>query len=99
MSTTTNMNMITSMSTVRKQENLLIRFGLGGILFLTAVFLKESNWALYLFFISYGIFGYDVLLRAIKNIVRGQVFSENFLMSLSTVGAIAIGEMPEAVLL
>ncbi len=78
-------------------KTLLIRFGLGGILFLTAVFLKESNWALYLFFISYGIFGYDVLLRAIKNIVRGQVFDENFLMSLSTVGAIAIGEMPEAV--
>jgi Cd2+/Zn2+-exporting ATPase len=50
-----------------------------------------------LFLISYGIFGYDVLLRAVKNILRGQVFDENFLMSLSTVGAIAIGEMPEAV--
>lgn len=50
-----------------------------------------------MFLISYGIFGYDVLIRAFKNILRGQVFDENFLMSISTVGAIAIGEMPEAV--
>lgn len=78
-------------------KTLLIRFGLGGILFLAAVFLKETSWSFYLFLISYGIFGYDVLLRAVKNIARGQVFDENFLMSLSTVGAIAIGEMPEAV--
>ena len=50
-----------------------------------------------LFLLAYLVFGYDVLLRAIKNIVRGQVFDENFLMSLSTVGALAIGEMAEAV--
>ncbi|MDD3394030.1 MAG: heavy metal translocating P-type ATPase [Anaerotignum sp.] len=78
-------------------KRLWIRFGCGGILFLAAVFLRESSAALYLFLISYAIFGYDVLLRAVKNILRGQIFDENFLMSLSTVGAIAIGEMPEAV--
>lgn len=78
-------------------KKLWIRFGSGGILFLLAVFLRESNAALYLFLISYAIFGYDVLLRAVKNILRGQIFDENFLMSLSTIGAIAIGEMPEAV--
>lgn len=78
-------------------KKILIRFGLGGILFLAAVFLRESNWTVPLFLVSYGIFGYDVLLRAAKNILRGQVFDENFLMSISTVGAIAIGEMPEAV--
>lgn len=78
-------------------KKLLIRFGLGGILFLAAVFMRETTWTVPLFLISYGIFGYDVLLRAIKNIAKGQVFDENFLMSISTVGAIAIGEMPEAV--
>ncbi|AMJ42221.1 heavy metal translocating P-type ATPase [Anaerotignum propionicum] len=78
-------------------KKLLIRFGLGGILFLAAFFMSETTWTVPLFLISYGIFGYDVLLRAIKNIARGQVFDENFLMSISTVGAIAIGEMPEAV--
>ncbi|WP_304507112.1 heavy metal translocating P-type ATPase [Anaerotignum sp.] len=74
-----------------------LRFGFGGMLFLAAVFLRDTSAALFLFLVAYGIFGYDVLLRALKNIVRGQVFDENFLMSLSTVGAIAIGEMPEAV--
>ena len=47
--------------------------------------------------ISYAIFGYDVILQALKNISKGQVFDENFLMSLSTVGAMVIGEMSEAV--
>jgi Cd2+/Zn2+-exporting ATPase len=46
---------------------------------------------------SYAIIGYDILWRAIRNILRGQVFDENFLMSIATVGAIAIGEYPEGV--
>ena len=46
---------------------------------------------------SYIILGYDVVLRALKNILKGRVFDENFLMTLSTVGAFAIGEYPEAV--
>ena len=50
-----------------------------------------------LFLGAYVVFGYDVLLRALKNIARGQIFDENFLMSVSTVGALAIGEMAEAV--
>lgn len=73
------------------------RFGGGGLLFLAAVLFRDTNLALYFYLISYGVFGYDVLIRACKNILRGQVFDENFLMSISTVGAIAIGEMPEAV--
>ncbi len=78
-------------------KGLFFRFGVGILFFLAAVFLKESAVGVPLFLIAYLIFGYDVLLRAVKNIARGQVFDENFLMSLSTVGAIAIGEMPEAV--
>ena len=43
------------------------------------------------------ILGGDVVMRAVKNIAKGRVFDENFLMSLSTVGAFIIGEYPEAV--
>ena len=46
---------------------------------------------------SYLLAGYDVLLRAIRNIKKGQVFDENFLMALATIGAIATKEYPEAV--
>ena len=47
--------------------------------------------------VSYIILGGDVVMRAVKNILKGQVFDEHFLMSLSTIGAFAIGEYPEAV--
>ncbi len=47
--------------------------------------------------ISYIILGGDVVLKAVRNIVKGRVFDENFLMSLSTIGAFMIGEYPEAV--
>ena len=46
---------------------------------------------------AYALIGYDVLWRAARGIMGGQVFDENFLMSLATIGAIAIGEYPEAV--
>ena len=51
-----------------------------------------------LFLVAYLIVGADVLLRAIKNIFKGQIFDENFLMSLATIGAICIKEFPEAVM-
>ena len=51
-----------------------------------------------LFWVAYLIVGADVLLRAIKNILKGQIFDENFLMSLATIGAICIKEFPEAVM-
>ncbi|MBQ9091771.1 MAG: heavy metal translocating P-type ATPase, partial [Anaerotignum sp.] len=78
-------------------KSFFLRFGAGLVLFLGAVFLKESAASLPLFLAAYLVFGYDVLLRAVKNIARGQVFDENFLMSVSTIGALAIGEMAEAV--
>ena len=49
------------------------------------------------FLVSYFIIGGDVLLSAVKNILKGQVFDENFLMAIATVGAFAIGEYPEGV--
>ncbi|MGE4215160.1 MAG: heavy metal translocating P-type ATPase [Anaerotignaceae bacterium] len=79
-------------------KNTIIRFTIGIALFIAAVIIKEPGWLnTGLFMGAYFVFGGDVLLRAIKNISKGQVFDENFLMAISTVGAIAIGEMPEAV--
>lgn len=50
-----------------------------------------------LFILAYIIIGGDIVLRAVKNITRGQVFDENFLMAIATLGAFAIQEYPEAV--
>ena len=75
----------------------VFRFSLGGILFLAAVFTKEYSISSYVFLLSYAIFGWDVIWRAIKNISKGQVFDENFLMTISTIGAIFLKELPEAV--
>ena len=78
-------------------KTFFLRFGLGLVLFLAAVFWQEGSLKTGLFLAAYLVFGYDVLLRAGKNIARGQVFDENFLMSVSTIGALVIGEMAEAV--
>lgn len=74
-------------------QKILLRFGAGLIFFLGGAFLNINI----LFLISYFLFGYDVLGRAIKNIKKGQIFDENFLMSISTIGAIFLGELAEAV--
>ncbi|WP_447513582.1 heavy metal translocating P-type ATPase, partial [Clostridioides difficile] len=57
----------------------------------------ESQFSNIVFIVAYVIVGGDVLLRAIRNISKGRVFDENFLMALATVGALAIGELSEAV--
>ena len=62
------------------------------------VALSTSNpFALGFFLLSYLFAGYDVVYRAIRNMVRGNLFDENFLMTIATVGAFAIGEYAEAV--
>lgn len=48
-------------------------------------------------FVSYGIIGLEIVIKAIKNLIKGKVMEENFLMSVATIGAILIGEFPEAV--
>ena len=69
------------------------------ILFLIAIIIKFPNEWLNkgIFIISYLIVGIEVLKEAIENIFKGEVFDENFLMSIATIGAFAIGEFPEAV--
>ncbi|WIV11591.1 heavy metal translocating P-type ATPase [Proteiniborus sp. MB09-C3] len=75
-----------------------IRLGVGAILFVAGFMLnKNVNIQLPLYVISYFLIGGDVLFRAVRNITRGQVFDENFLMAIATVGAFAVKEYPEAV--
>lgn len=77
----------------------LWRIIIGAAVLATAVLLNLNNeWLqIALFIISYIIVGGDVVKRAVKNIFKGQVFDENFLMSIATIGAFFIGEYPEGV--
>ena len=69
------------------------------ILFLISLIIPfENAWInIGIYIVSYLIVGLDVLIEAIKNIFKGEVFDENFLMTIATIGAFAIGEYPEAV--
>jgi Cd2+/Zn2+-exporting ATPase len=74
------------------------RIGLGAALFLTALLLELPFFAdTGLYLAGYLILGGDILMRAARNIVKGRIFDENFLMSLATIVAFAIGEFPEGV--
>ncbi|EKB55124.1 heavy metal translocating P-type ATPase [Facklamia hominis] len=77
----------------------LWRIIIAAFLFTIALLMELNNeWLqIALFIISYIIVGGDVVKRAVKNMNRGQVFDENFLMSVATIGAMLIGEFPEAV--
>ena len=77
----------------------LWRIIIGAAVLAIAVLLNLNNeWLqIALFIISYIIVGGDVVKRAVKNIFKGQVFDENFLMSIATIGAFFIGEYPEGV--
>ena len=83
----------------KKMKKKLIRIIISFILLVLAFILKLDNVIInnILFIISYLIVGYDIILKALRNITRGKVFDENFLMSVATIGAFAIGEFPEAV--
>ncbi|EQB86136.1 Cd2+/Zn2+-exporting ATPase [Clostridium punense] len=75
-----------------------IKLGVGASIFAVASMFNFSFYTeLILYLISYLLVGGEVVLRALKNIRGGQVFDENFLMSIATIGAFAIGEFPEGV--
>ncbi|MEK3874905.1 heavy metal translocating P-type ATPase [Paenibacillus sp. FSL M7-0420] len=79
-------------------RRILMRLGGGAILAAAGMFLPVSGITeLLIFLAAYLIVGGEVVLAAARNIVRGQVFDENFLMALATIGAFAIGEYPEGV--
>lgn len=76
----------------------IISIILSVLLFITAwIFGEKSIPGIILFLISYVIVGWEIIWSALKNIRKGQVFDENFLMSLASIGAICIGSYPEGV--
>ena len=86
----------------KKLKKRLKRILLGAVLFLLAVSIEKlvpviGSWILVFFLSAYAVVGGDVVKKAISNITRGQIFDENFLMLIATVGAFFIGEYPEAV--
>ena len=82
----------------RKQKKTLLRILVSAALLIIAALLPFDGWVrAVIFLIPYAVIGWDVLWDAVRNIAHGQVFDENFLMALATVGAFATGEYPEAV--
>lgn len=80
----------------KKQKKMLIRIIISFILFIALRVLSLNDfYETILFLITYFIIGYDILKKAIKGILNRQVFDENFLMAIATVGAIALGEYSE----
>jgi len=75
-----------------------IKLVIGVIPLILALSTEFANWLkMTLFFVSYIIIGKDVLKKAVNNISKGQIFDENFLMGIATLGAFAIGEYPEGI--
>ena len=81
----------------RKQKTVLARIIISAVLCVIAGLLPiEGVWKLLAFSVPYLVIGYDVLWGAVRNIIHGQVFDEQFLMAIATLGAFAIEDYPEA---
>lgn len=82
----------------RKQKKVLIRIIVAAILVVALHFVPVTGWvSLILYLIPYFIIGYDILRKAFLGIIHGEVFDENFLMAVATIGAIGLGEYSEGV--
>ena len=84
---------------LNENQKKLIKTIVGAVIYALAIFTRENGSTLSLaaFLVAYFIIGGDVLWRAVRNILRGKVFDENFLMSLATIGAFIVGDFAEAV--
>lgn len=84
----------------KSQKRKLSRIIASALLFVAAILIDKNtnlgNWTILLYLPGYILVGYDVLYEAGYGILHGQVFDENFLMAIATIGAFAIGEYPEA---
>lgn len=81
-----------------QMKRIIIRLVIGSVLMAAGFLTSSSAYVEFAFFAAaYIIIGGDVVLRAVKNLVRGQVFDEHFLMTIATLGAFAIQEYPEGV--
>lgn len=82
----------------RKQKHLLIRIIVAAVLFLAGSLLHLPEQAeMGIFLACYVVIGWDIVWKAITNILSGQVFDENFLMTIATIGALILGEHSEGV--
>ncbi len=86
----------------KKLKKRLKRILTGAVLFVFAIIIEKlfpviGDWELIFFLLAYAVVGGDVVKKAVTNISRGQIFDENFLMLIATVGAFFVGEYPEAV--
>lgn len=80
----------------KKQKKILIRILISLILLITISFIPlNGKWNLLINLIPFIIIGWDVIFKAVRNILHGQIFDENFLMSLATIGAFVTGEYKE----
>ena len=84
----------------KKQKKVLIRIIISTVLLvalmITSKLVELNKWVEFvLFLVPYLIIGYDILKKAIKGIAKGQVFDENFLMAVATIGAVALGDFAE----
>lgn len=77
----------------------IIKISISAVLLIIGLIVKFENGLVNtgIFILSYIVIGAEIIIEAIKNIFKGELFDENFLMSLATIGAIAIGEYPEAI--
>ena len=82
----------------KRQKNLLVRIITTTVLFVAGNLLHLEGWAeMGIFLVCYAIVGWDIVWKAITNIFSGQVFDENFLMTIATIGALILGEHSEGV--
>lgn len=82
----------------KKQKKVLIRIVVAAVLMVILHFVPiEGAWKGLLYLIPYAVIGYDILRKAVLGIMHGEVFDENFLMAVATVGAMALGEYSEGV--
>ena len=86
----------------KKQKKVLIRIIISAILVIILSvlfkFVELNIWIqAVLYLIPYAVIGYDILKKAVKGIIKGQIFDENFLMAVATVGAIGLGDFREGV--
>ena len=82
----------------KKQKHLLVRIIVAAVLFAAGGLLHLEGWVeLGVYLVCYAVIGWDIVWKAITNILHGQVFDENFLMTIATVGALILGEHSEGV--
>ena len=82
----------------KKQKKVLVRIIVAAVLLIILHFVPlEGIWLGLLYLIPYAVIGYDILRKAVLGIMHGEVFDENFLMTIASIAAFAIGQYPEAV--